>query len=71
MAKVSTVQAIRNYENRYAAEHGLSPEEARKEIYRTWEMKAFLGIWSEPNNEVIVPNNMPVPGVRLPGIIIS
>jgi len=71
MAKVTTVQDIRNYEMRYANKHRIPLDQARADVRAQWEMIAFLGVWSLPSNEVIVPNNMPVPGSALHAIIIS
>lgn len=71
MAKWTTVQDVRNLEKRWAWEHGVTLEQARREVRAKWEMVAFLGVWSLATNEVIVPNDCPVPGWACHAIIIS
>ena len=61
MAKVTTCRDIENYARR---EH-----KTLEEVAKEWQLVVFVGLWI-PTNEVIVPSNMPVPGRRLPGIII-
>lgn len=61
MAKVTTCRDIENYARREG--------KTLKQVAKEWEIVVFVGAWT-PANEVLVPNNMPVPGKRLPGIII-
>jgi len=70
MAKVTSVKHIRNYIYRVANLEGISPEDAHDKVMQEYQCIAFMSIWTVDDNEVIVPNTMPVPGSRLPGMII-
>jgi len=70
MARIATVADVRGLEQRWAAEHNVPLEQVRAEVHAKWEIVAFLGVWSSPANEVIVPNGCPI-GWPLHAIIIS
>lgn len=70
MTKATTVLEVMHLAEARARAQGISEQEALDALSAEYEMICFLGAWSCPTAEVWVPDAMPVPGSRVPGIII-
>jgi len=70
MTKATTVAEIMSLAESHARAQGITEQEALDNLAEQYEMICFLGMWSCPTAEVWVPDAMPVPGSRVPGMII-
>jgi len=70
MTKATTVAEIMSLAESHARAQGITEQEALDNLAEQYEMICILGMWSCPTAEVWVPDAMPVPGSRVPGMII-
>ncbi len=68
MTKATTVGAINKYVETVARAEEIPLGDAWAKVEQQYQMICFMGAWDNPSTEVMVPDSMPVSGMRMPGV---